>query len=349
MERQALITIEEDPYNGETPLAALKDTDTPSSLVYVRNHNAVPQIDGESWRLSVEGAVANPLELAPADLHGLEHRSVLVTMECAGNGRMSMDPRPSGTPWNLGAVSTVSFTGVSLREVLESVRPDPAAVEVMFEGADWGEVEPGREETYRRSIPGAVARHPDTLLAWEMGGVPLSQHHGAPLRLVVPGWYGMASVKWLTRIVVLAKPFDGYYQRERYVYLGEEGTPEGTPVSLMRVRSVIAEPHDGAVLPAGPIEIAGTAWSGGGRIVRVEVSVDGGTTWMDSELGRPASAYGATPWRLTAPAQPGAYPIMSRAIDESGARQPERPVWNELGYGNNAVQTVRVDVSRGRL
>ncbi len=345
MERRALVPIESDPYNAETPLAALRAAETPTSLVYVRNHYGAPQIEGESWRLSVEGAVENPLELTLADLHTLEQRSLVVAMECAGNGRMAMDPRPPGTPWTLGAVSSVSFTGVSLTEVLQWARPVPETVEVLFEGADRGEVEPGREEAYRRSLPGAVARHPDTLLAWQMGGALLTRNHGAPLRLVVPGWYGMASVKWLTRIVVLADSFDGYYQRERYVYVGERGISDGTPVTLIRVRSVIAQPMDGEVLSAGPIEIAGTAWSGAGRVVRVEVSIDGGATWIDSDLGRSPSAYSATPWRLTVMADPGAYLIMARATDESGARQPERPVWNKHGYANNAVQTVRVTAS----
>lgn len=344
MERPALVTRETDPYNAETPLTALTGAETPPALVYVRNHFPVPEIDPESWRLSLSGAVDHPRELRLVDLQLLEHRSVVVTMECAGNGRMTMEPRPQGTPWDLGAVSTVSFTGASVADVLESAQPTKAAVEIMFEGEDRGEVESGREEAYQRSLPTAVAIHPDTLLAWEMGGAPLTPHHGAPLRLVVPRWYGMASVKWLTRIELLTDSFGGYYQRDHYTYVGEEGTPDGTPVSLMRVRSLIVTPEDGALLLAGTVEVAGIAWSGAGTITQVEVSIDGGTTWKDAALGRPASRHGATPWRLPVVTQAGSYEITARATDESGERQPMRPVWNEGGYGNNAVQTVRVEV-----
>ena len=270
-----------------------------------------------------------------------------MTMECAGNGRTRMTPVPPGHPWELGAVSTARFTGVPLRDVLERAGVDGGAVEVAFAGADAGVTETGPPARFERSLPLDRAMDPDVLLAWEMNGEPLPPPHGFPLRLVVPGWYGVASVKWLAEIRVLDAPFDGFFQAERYVYRGEAGVADGTPVTRMRVRALIAQPGEGERLPAGAAtEIRGTAWSGEAPVRRVEVSVDGGATWQDARLGDAESPYAAAPWSLAwTPPHAGRHLLLARATDEAGHVQPLEPVWNELGYGNNVVQRVEVEVA----
>lgn len=345
-ERSELFVREEEPFNGGTPLAALADPLVPNRLFYVRNHFAVPRIEAGTWRLAVEGAVERRLDLSLADLQALPAREVTVTLECAGNGRTLMTPSPGGTPWTLDAVSTARFAGTSLVEVLDRVGVRETVVEILFTGADRGEVEGGRTIAFERSLPVAVARDPDVLLAWEMNREPLPPDHGHPVRLVVPRWYGVASVKWLERVAALERSFEGYYQGEKYVWIGDAAEPEGAPVTRMRVRAAIARPGDGARLPRAPVEIAGTAWSGEGPIARVDVSVDGGATWAVATLGRPVGSHAAVPWSLVwTPERPGRHEILARAADATGSVQPLEPVWNAQGYGNNVVQRVPVEVA----
>lgn len=338
-----LVTREENPYNAGTPAAALSEPIVPNRLFYVRNHFAVPEIDAAGWRVRVEGEVERPLSLSLADLMALPPRSLAVTLECAGNGRARMRPPPGGTPWEWDAVSTARFTGTSLAHVLAASGVRPSAVEILFEGADRGEVEPGRAEPFARSLPLDAARHPETILAWEMNGEPLPPEHGFPVRLVVPRRYAVASVKWLARIAAIPVPFRGFFQANKYVYEGMAGVPDGTPVTAMRVRAAIARPADGERVPAGPIEIAGTAWSGEGAIRRVEIRVDDGP-WLDATLGEPAGRHGAVPWVWVWRAARGRHVVSARATDDTGAAQPLEPVWNVHGYGNNVVQRVEVDV-----
>ncbi|MEW5926801.1 MAG: sulfite oxidase [Gemmatimonadota bacterium] len=334
-----------DPLNQEAPLGSLGSPLTPTASFYRRSHFPVPRLDAAAWRLRVAGEVERPLELRRSDLEAMPRRTLAVTLECAGNGRNLMAPVPDGTPWGLGAVSTAEFTGVRLRDVLEAAGPAPAAAEALFEGADRGCVGAGREVAFARSLPLAAALDGDALLAWEMNGEPLAPEHGSPLRLVVPRWYGMASVKWLVEVRLLAEPFRGHFQAEHYVYVGEAGTPDGTPVTRARVRSLLAAPTDGAALPPGPVELRGAAWSGDAPVARVEVSTDGGATWTDAGLEPAPSPYAAAPWRLAwLPPGPGEYLLMARATDAAGNTQPLAPVSNELGYGNNCVQRVRVVV-----
>jgi DMSO/TMAO reductase YedYZ molybdopterin-dependent catalytic subunit len=234
---------------------------------------------------------------------------------------------------------------VPLRDVLDRARPRTGAVEVAFRGADRGEVAPGRTASFERSLPLDAALAPDTLLVHEMNGAPLTPDHGFPLRLVVPAWYGVASVKWLTRVTVLRQPLEAFYQTEHYVYEGEPGRPGRAPVTRMRVRSLIARPADGAELRAGPVEIAGAAWSGDAAIREVAVTTDGGGTWRSAALEPAASPHAAVRWSLRWHAPPGEHVIASRASDAAGGIQPLEPVRNALGYGNNVVQRVRVRVA----
>jgi DMSO/TMAO reductase YedYZ molybdopterin-dependent catalytic subunit len=332
--------------NVEAPLRVLAEPVTPTAHFYERTNFRVPEIDASDWTLSVGGAVRHPLSLDLDELRALPTHTVTVTMECAGNARSLVTPLPPGHPWALGAVSTATFTGVPLRAVLQRAGVDDAAVEVLFAGADTGDVSPGRTVRFERSLSLERALHADVLLAWEMNGEPLPPRHGHPLRLVVPGWYGVASVKWLTEIRVLDTPFDGHFQAERYIYLGEPGIADGTPVTRMRVRSLIVHPGEGDLLSAGAETVVrGTAWSGEGPVARVEVSVDGGATWRDAHLGTAPSSYASVPWSAPwTPAHAGCHVLLARATDAAGNVQPLDPVWNELGYGNNAVHRLQVDV-----
>lgn len=324
------------------PLSALVEPVTPDELFYIRNHFAVPSIDSSDWRLEVGGAVERPREFTLDDLRGRPFTSKLVTLECAGNARTAMDPVPPGVPWGFGAVSTARFTGVPLAEILGEVDVDHGVVEVAFEGADQGEIE-GVNERFVRSLPVDDALDPNVLLAWAMNDEPLSPDHGHPLRLIAPRWYGMASVKWLVKISALTKPFDGHFQRE-YVYATEPDASDSVPVTRTKVRALIGVPSHRDELTAGATEILGTAWSGDGAVTRVEVSMDGGSTWAEAEVADPSSDLAACRWRLTWSAEPGAYVLVARAWDAAGNTQPIRSVVNLRGYGNNAVQRVSVTV-----
>jgi DMSO/TMAO reductase YedYZ molybdopterin-dependent catalytic subunit len=264
-------------------------------------------------------------------------------MECAGNSRLHLRPLPAGEPWSNGAVSTSRWMGYPLRLLLESAELDAHAVEILVEGADSGVSSHGTATGFGRSLPIAEAMRDDVLLAFELNGEPLDPAHGAPLRLIVPGWYGMASVKWVTRISALTRPFEGYFQTQRYVY-EERGKPT-IPVTRMRVKSLITSPADGGSFERGVIEIAGWAWSGNGRIVRVEVAVDGGGGWCDAELHDSSSDHAWVPWSLQWVAdQPGRHVLRSRATDSAGNSQPDVISWNRLGYGNNAVRASVITV-----
>lgn len=335
-----LLTVEENPYNAETPLSALLSDVTPSELVYIRNHFEVPQIEVSDWALEVGGSVESPRIFWHSDITALPAKTLRMTLECAGNGRVSMDPAPPGTPWGYGAVSVVDFSGTPLSNLLEQVGFLDEAVEVVFHGADKGDPMPGRKEQYVRSLPLEVALNPDTILAWEMNGEPLSANHGFPLRLVVPNWYGMASVKWLDQIIVSKDKFSGFFQDEQYIYSEEEGTQEGEPVRSIRVRSLILK---SVKKENGMVEINGIAWSGEGVISKVEVSWDGGKEWREAELDGSSSPFEVQRWRfLWRPKESREYRIISRATDEAGRSQPRSDLWNRGGYGNNGPHGIEI-------
>lgn len=334
-----LLEVEREPRNAETPLAALSDDQTPTRLVYVRNHFAAPAIDSEHWRLVLEGEVAHRLELSLADLRSLPCLRVPLVLECAGNGRKGLKPAVPGVDWGWGAVSRVVFGGARLSDLLHRAGLAPGAREILAEGADSGAVD-GRQERFARSLPLERAAAGDVLIAWEMNGEALTPEHGFPARLVVPGWYGMASVKWLTRLVALAQPFEGHFQRSAYVYR-RSGTPD-EPVTTVRVRSIITAPSDGADLRLGPVEVVGLAWSGAGGIRSVEVG--DGTSWTQAQLEREVPDH-AVRWRWRwVPSRAGEFLLQSRATDVMGNVQPTKPPWNAQGYGNNGPHAVQVRV-----
>lgn len=330
-----LEVIKHMPFNAETPQKALISAITPTPNAYVRSNFAVPVLP-EDHVIEVGGSVQKPLKLSIKDLRNMPQVTVTMTMECAGNDRLGMRPFPEGEPWDGGAVSTTTWTGVPLAKVLEMAGVSPDAVEVLTTGADAGPRDDADDEVrYARALPIKDALREETLLALAMNGEPLTQDHGAPVRLVVPGWYGMASVKWVTRIDLITKPFEGYFQKQRYVYEDSKGV---TPVERIRVKSIITVPLNGAKT-GRTVAISGWAWSGNGPITRVEVKIDGGNTWHEAKIGASDSPHAWTPWSITIPLpHPGRFVLSTRATDATGAIQPNEIVWNRLGYGNNAIK-----------
>ncbi len=338
-----LVVVKAAPFNAETALRRLGEGITPTPAFYVRSNFPVPALDPQSHTVAVEGAVARPLRLSVRDLRELGVKTLVTTMECAGNNRMALAPLPTGEPWQGGAVSTARWTGVPLGAVLERAGLQPEATEVVVEGADHGRPKDGPGDIpFARSLPVAKAMHPDTLLALEMNGEPLPADHGAPVRLVVPQWYGMASVKWVARIVAVTEPFTGYYQRQRYIYdYGDGAAP--TPVTAMQVKSLIVSPLEGEEVAAGGVVVRGLAWSGAGGIVHVEVTVDGGENWQDARLLDAPSPYVWSSWEFHWEAgEPGRHALRCRATDSTGQRQPDSGKWNKYGYGSNGVRPIAV-------
>ena len=332
----ALRVVSTEPFNAETPLEALRGELPPTELHFVRSHFAFPDHPGV---LAVDGGVEDPLRLTLDDLRRRPARTLAVTIECAGNGRAFLDPPVPGEPWRLGAVGTAEWTGVPLGALLDEVRIAPGSVEILFRGADAGTPAGlGRTIAFERSLPLPVPA--DAVIAYAMNGRPLSAEHGAPFRLIVPGWYGVASVKWLLDIRAIAAPFRGFYQADRYVI----GT---TPLTEMAPRAVIVSPADGSRQAPGRVTVRGYAWSGRTTIERVEVSVDGGRSWSPATLG-PVGGRAWRTWELDwEPPADGQVTLLARATDGRGERQPLEQVRNALGYRNNAAQPVTVEVRAG--
>jgi sulfane dehydrogenase subunit SoxC len=334
--------------NHGMPLEALRYEVTPAGLHYLLIHFDVPEVDAETWRLEVTGAVGRPMSLSLRELRTMASTSRAVTLECAGNGRALTEPRAISQPWGLEAVGTAVWAGVPLRDVLGQAVPVAGAVEVVFTGIDRG-IDGGIEQDYARSLSLADAMREDVLLAWNMNGAPLPPQHGYPLRLVVPGWYGMASVKWLRSITVVDTPFLGDQMVRGYRFRSEEGEP-GTPVTRINARSLMEPPGipdfltRERFLPPGPVTLRGRAWSGWGPIERVEVSEDGGGSWADAELHGAPGAAAWHSWKFEWDAVPGVFELCCRATDSAGNTQPLDTPWNLGGYANNAVQRIRVTV-----
>ena len=336
-----LVPLKPSPFNAESAIPALDGDLTPTPSFYVRSNFAVPSPDAASFRLSVGGAVRQEIQLSLDELKSLGSRTIATVMECAGNHRLPRAPLPRGEPWHAGAVSAGEWTGTPLRAVLDRAGVKDGTVEILFEGADHGKPKDGPGDIpFARSLPLEKALHEDTLLVYAMNGQPLPRDHGAPLRLVVPRWYGMASVKWLHRIEALTEPFTGYYQKNRYIYsLAGGGAP--TPVTTMRVKALITTPDEGANVPQGPFTVRGKAWSGEGEIVKVEVGVDGGDDWREARLAPSSGPYTWRAWEYQWTADvPGRRALRARATDSQGNVQPDAPTWNKYGYGNNAVRPV---------
>jgi DMSO/TMAO reductase YedYZ molybdopterin-dependent catalytic subunit len=336
--------------NHGMPLEALRFALTPVGLHYLLVHYDIPVVDPDAWSLEVVGRVDRPLSLSLAELHQRPQRTVVATMECAGNGRAALSPRALSQPWLLEAVGTAAWTGTPLRPLLLEAGLSRHAVEVVFRGQDRG-VEGGIEQNFERSLTLEEAMREEVLLAYELNGQPLPPQHGFPLRLLVPGWYGMTNVKWLTSITVVSEPFTGYQQARGYRFRREEGE-QGAPLSRMLPRALMVPPgipdflSRRRTVTTGPCRLEGRAWSGHAPIGAVEVSTDAGGSWSAAELDAPPPSPWA--WRgwhfLWEARSPGDHELSCRARDEAGNEQPASGPWNVGGYANNAVQRVAVTV-----
>lgn len=333
--------------NHGMPLEALRWPVTPVGLHYLLTHYDVPDVDPVAWRLTIHGE--QELELSLDDLRARPANELTVTMECAGNGRARFDPRPVSQPWLYEAIGTARWRGTPLRPLIEEAGVPEGTVEVLLTGLDRG-VEGGEEQSFQRALPLDGALRDEVLLAYEMNGAPLLPQHGFPLRLVVPGWYGMTNVKWIDRIEFLETPFAGYQNRQGY-RLRQTEEDEGVPLNRMQPRSLMVPPgipefmtRDRTVL-AGEVLLEGRAWSGQAPIASVEVSADGGSTWAPAELEPEGERWAWRGWTYRWQAEPGDHVLCSRARDEAGNEQPLEMPWNLGGYANNAVQTVRVTVA----
>jgi DMSO/TMAO reductase YedYZ molybdopterin-dependent catalytic subunit len=346
-----LIVREEEPLNLEMPFAQVNGFTTPNESFYVRCHFPVPNLAISDWRLKVEGEVEAPFNLTYEELVKMESRTIPATLECAGNNRLFLEPKVKGVQWALGAVGNATWTGVPLSVLLARAKVKSHAIEVILEGADEGEVDktpkPSGKISFARSLPLNKALD-DVLLAHEMNGEKLSATHGFPLRAIVPGWYAMASVKWLRRIIVTARPFNGYYQSLDYSYWDRSGPlPSLAPLTAQQVKAEIARPEPGETVPANTtVRVHGAAWSSDAEIAKVEVSLDSGTTWHLAKLSGQSVK---NAWRLwdydwRTPDKPGRTVLMARATDSRGRFQPIERDQDRGTYMINHILPINVEV-----
>jgi DMSO/TMAO reductase YedYZ molybdopterin-dependent catalytic subunit len=351
-ESSPLIVRQQQPDNLESPFATLADFYTPNERFYVRSHFAVPQLDVSTWRLRVEGAVERPLELSYSDLLKLPAVTQAATLECAGNSRSFLTPPTKGVQWGLGAVSNAKWTGVPLGVLLKKAGIRRSAVDVILEGADSGEPKdppkPSGPIHFARSIPLTKALQPEVLIAHQMNGTPLPPAHGFPARAVVPGWYAVASIKWLTRLIVTERPFQGHFQTVDYAIWDRSlGIPTRIPVTEMQVKAEIARPALAEKIPAGtPYRIYGAAWTGEAEVAKVEVSTDGGATWNTAKLLDKAARYTWRFWEYTwnVPTKPGPAILMARATDTRGKTQDRQRQPDRENYMISHVLPIPVEV-----
>ena len=341
------IMVTTSPENSETPLDDIASWVTPNRLFFVRNHFNVPDVNRDRWEVVLEGLVSRPSRWTLADLAAMPQHSVFATVECAGNGRSFLQQKAAGVQWGAGAIGHAEWTGVRLRDLLEPAGLKPGALEVVFEGADRGtESDHPSLMHFSRSLPLAKALDPDTLIALRMNGEWLDPNHGAPMRLFVPGWYGVASVKWLRAMRVIDQPYPGYFQTVKYSVDRVTGSAKRrTPLGPGMVKSEILQPAANATLSRGTNRIAGIAWAGEQRIEAVDVSTDGGRTWQDARLKGLQQPYSWCRWEcLWTVDTPGNYTLMSRARAESGEAQPFEYDPNNLGYLINVVSPRSVSI-----
>ncbi len=346
-----LIVREQDPLNLEMPFSSLDGFITPNESFYVRCHFPIPEISASDWRLRIEGEVEAPFELSYDELRTMESRTIAATLECAGNNRIFLEPKAKGVQWGLGAVGNAKWTGVPLAAVLERAKSKAGAIEVILDGADEGQVDktptPSGKISFSRSLPLNKARA-DVLLAYEMNGEKLSATHGFPLRAIVPGWYAMASVKWLRRIIVTDKPFNGFYQSLDYSYWDRSGVlPTLAPLTEQQTKAEIARPEIGETVAANSVyRVHGAAWTGTGEITRVELSFDAGETWKEAELLGDAVKNSWRLWEYNWPSPAaGRYRLIARATDSRGATQAAERGGDRGTYMINHLLPVEVAVS----
>ena len=334
--------------NSGMPLESLEYDITPTGQHYLLTHFDIPHLDKDKHIISFSGDFSRPYSLSYDEIKSLPAETLPVTLECAGNGRTGVDPRSFSMPWKYGAVGTSEWTGTKLRPLLKEACVKSDVVEISFTGADRG-YDSGHEHNFARSLTLAQIEELEVLLVYQMNGIPLLPQHGAPLRIIVPGWYGMASVKWLTDIKALKKPFDGYQQIGTYRFRQSRGEV-GEPITEMRVKSLMKPPgipdwtSRKRLVSPGLIPLTGRAWSGGGKkIIRVEVLNN--NKWVEAKLNKQHSKYSWTKWMLDWSAKPGHHILSCRATDETGDTQPVNPIFDVGGFANNSIQKTEVFVS----
>jgi len=346
-----VIIREKEPPNLEMPFGTLDGFITPNEKFYIRSHFPVPQIDLGNWRLRIEGAVKNSREWTYEQLRALPTKTIPATLECAGNSRVFLVPKVKGVQWELGAVGNAEWTGVSLGELLRESELKSEAVEVILEGADRGAIgeppRPAGKVHFARSVPLGKAME-DILLAFQMNGEPLPAAHGFPLRAIVPGWYAMASIKWLKRIIVTERPFNGYYQTVDYAFWQRSDAGAAlVPITEMQVKAAIARPGINEVIaPGADYRVAGSAWTGLGEIVQVEVSTDSGASWAKASLGNESRTHAWRLWEFiwTVPLTPARRTLLARATDSDGRTQPNDHDPDRGTYMINQCLPIEVEI-----
>lgn len=335
--------LTEDPPNAGVPLSRLDGRPLTQDRAYVRNTFRTPDPASLSGEIEIVVPGLPDRKVAVDDLADLPPVEVELVLECAGNGRSLIRPAVEGLAWGFGGVSPIRVGGVSLRDLLGDLPAD--VVELVITGADRGVVHPQGEVNYQFSVRSERVADGSALLVTEWGGEPLGLEHGGPIRFMLPGDYAMRSVKWVTRIEGVTRPFDGHFV-ERYRYLGDDRHDDGAPVGLIQVRSIISSPAEGGTVRAGPVVVIGSAWSGAAPVTEVSISADGGETWIPATLSAATGPLAAHPWRSEIELGPGRHQVMARATDASGNTQPLDPAWNARGYANNMVQTVGFEVAQ---
>jgi DMSO/TMAO reductase YedYZ molybdopterin-dependent catalytic subunit len=337
-----LIIRQKEPVNLETPFDQVDSHLTPTELFYIRSHFPAPKLDPASYRLRIDGAVRNPLSLSYQELRDLPSETRVAILECAGNGRVFLVPQVAGAQWELGAVGNAEWTGVPLRVLLERAGLEEAACEIVLEGADRGvpaepPIPPG-PVAYARSLPRDKALRREVLIAYQMNGRDLPLNHGYPVRAIVPGHYGMASVKWLTHIQAVREPFQGYWQTSDYGYWDYmDGKPVRRPLAEMKLKSQIARPRVYETLAPNQLcTVYGAAWAGETEVTSIAVSTDGGQTWAEAEFLDPVQRYAWRRWKYDwlTPSKPGQYTLLARARAANGTVQPDG---HDPNYGTYVI------------
>lgn len=344
----SLITLSPSPKDLEMPVEDFIDEITTVEHFFVRCHTMIPQVKLPEWKLEVAGLVDHPLTLTLADLKKLPRVELVSVLECAGNGRSFYQPHVAGAQWRFGSVGNARWTGVRLKDVLKKAGVKPAATQLLLNGAD----EPlGKMPKFQRTLEIGKAMHPDTLLAWEMNGKPLTADHGFPVRVIAPGWASDSWVKWLTRIELLDHDFDGFWMKTAYRHPAHHVAPgtavdpkDMVPVTDLNVKSVIARPVHWSA--PGIVTVQGVAWSNTSPVAKVEISTDHGKTWSPANLTGKPTKYGFRKFAYSWKADEGQHALMSRATNQAGQSQPVEPEWNPNGYLYNAVQPRAVTISK---
>ena len=349
----SLIIRQKEPKNLETPLDRVDSFLTPTELFYIRNHSAAPKLELASYRLQIDGAVSRPLSLTFEELRDMPAETRIAVLECAGNSRIFLVPQVKGAQWELGALGNAEWTGVPLCILLERAGLEEAACEIVLEGPDRaipteGVLPPGLV-SYARSLPRAKALQREVLIAYQMNGRELPQDHGYPVRAIVPGYYGMSSVKWLTRIYAVREPFQGYWQTSDYGYWDYvDGNPVQRPLGEMKVKSEIFRPTPYETLASNQAyTVSGAAWAGETDVTEISVSTDSGQSWAQAEFIDPIQRYAWRRWKFdwVTPRKPGRYTLLSRAKAANGDVQPDKHDANYATYVINHLLPIEVTVA----